>query len=138
MMELIPYNKEQTKRNVEAELKEYRRNARLADERFIPNVTATYSFEMKSFTGKRPEPVENYVTRHVDAVTYLTHVVAAMNKLNAYKRQILWAKYCDRRERNDKQIYMDLHIPERTYYRGLDAAIQEFAEAYENGRLLAE
>lgn len=138
-MVLLKYDKKQTKKNADKELRLYRQRARLADEEFVPNVTATYSFELKSFTGRRPEPIENFVTDTSDAEQYLVDVAHAFNKMNAYRRQLLWYRYCDKREFNDIQIYMSMGgCNERQFYRILDQALQEFAESYCGGRLIAK
>lgn len=138
-MALFPeLDEEKTRNNVDELLGIYRRLARLADEEYTPKVTASYSFELKSYTGTVNSALENSVIRKVSAEQEIYKIAKAMNKLNAFHRQMLHHRYMSRKEPTDIQIYMDLGMSERTYYRGLADAQIAFAEAYDGGRLLAE
>lgn len=130
-------DKEKTKENVHRLLSHYRSMARIADEDCTPKITATYSLELKSFGGIS-DTVGNAVARKATAEQELWKISRAMNKLNAYQRQILHDRYIDRKEMTDTMIYYDLNMSERTFYRELGKAQVEFAESYDNGRLLAE
>jgi len=129
-------DKEKTKENVHRLLSHYRSMARLADEKYTPKITATYSFELKA--PGVSDNVGNAVARKVTAERELWKIGRAMNKLNAYQRQLLHDRYIDRREMTDTMIYYDLGMSEATYYRELGRAQLEFAESYDGGRLLIE
>lgn len=131
-------DKEKTKMNVHRLLSHYRSMARLADEEYTPKITATFSLELKGFGGKPSDQVSSAVTRKVTAEQELWKICRAMNQLNAYRRQILHYRYIDSRDMTDTMIYYDLNMSERSFYRDLEKAQVEFAEAYDNGRLLAE
>lgn len=138
-MTLFPeIDKDKTKKSVRNLLSCYRSMIRIAGEEFIPKVTATYSFELKSFTGTVSRATENAVVRKVTAEQELSKISTAMNKLNAYDRQLIHDKYMDQRELTNTAIYLNYKMSERTFYRELDQALIRFAEAYENGSLLAE
>lgn len=64
-------DKEKTKQQVKDLLSLYRTFIRLASEEYIPKVTATYSFELKSFTGVASRATENAVVRKVTAALAL-------------------------------------------------------------------
>jgi len=130
-------DKEKTKKNVHRLLSHYRSMARLADEEYTPRITATYSFEPKA-PGGISDTVSQSVSRKVTAEREIWKIGRAMNKLNAYQRQLLHDRYIDRREMTDTMIYYDLSMSERTFYRELGKAQIEFAEAYDDGRLLVE
>lgn len=130
-------DKDETRKQVNRLLSHYRSMARLADEDCTPKVTASYSLELKGSSGVS-DNVGNAVTRKVTAEQELKKITSAMNKLNAYQRQLLHDRYIEKTEMNDTMIYMNLNMSERTYYRELGKAQEEFAEAYDNGRLLAE
>ncbi|MCC5894849.1 MAG: DUF1492 domain-containing protein [Alkalibacterium sp.] len=131
-------DKEQTKKNVHRLLSYYRSMARLADEEYTPRITATFSLELKGSGGQPSDTVGNSVARKVTAEQELWKIGRAMNQLNAYQRQLLHYRYIDSREMTDTMIYYDLNMSERTFYRELGKAQVEFAEGYDNGRLLAE
>ena len=130
-------DKEKTKENVHNFLSYYRNLARLADEEYTPKVTATYSLELKS-PGGPSDNVGNAVARKVTAEQELWKIGRAMNKLNAYERQMLHERYIRRKPWTDVMIYMSLNLSESTYYRELEKAQMSFAEAYDSGRLLTE
>lgn len=138
-MALFPeIDKEKTKQQVRDLLSLYRTFIRLASEEYIPKVTATYSFELKSFTGVVSRATENAVVRKVTAEQEICKIAKAMNKLNAYDRQLIHDKYMDKRELTNTAIWLNYNTSERTFYRELDQALIRFAESYENGSLLAE
>lgn len=138
-MTLFPeIDKDKTKKGVRNLLSCYRSMIRIAGEEFIPKVTATYSFELKSFTGKVTRTTEDAVVRKVTAEQELLKISNAMNKLNAYDRQLIYDKFMDNRELTDTAIYLNYHSSSSSFYRELDKALIKFAEAYENGRLLIE
>lgn len=138
-MALFPeIDKEKTKQNVKNLLVHYHSLVRLAGEDYTPNITATYSFEPKSYTGTVSSQTENMVVRKMTAEKTLESVAKAMNKLNIYDRKLIHSKYMNVRVLKNTEIYLDFSISERTFYRELDKALIRFAEAYENGSLLAE
>lgn len=129
-------DRDKTKRNVHRLLSHYRSMARLADEEYTPKLTATYSFELKA--PGISDNVGNAVARKVTAERELWKIGRALNKLNAYQRQLLHERYIDRRELTDIEIYYDLGMSKTTYYKELEKAQVEFAEAYDNGRLIVD
>lgn len=138
-MTLFPeIDKDKTKQQVRELLSCYRTMMRIADEEYIPKVTATYSFELKSFTGTVSRATENAVVRKVTAEQTLTKICKAMNKLNAYDRQMIYDKYFDNRELTNTAIYLNYNMSSSSFYRELDKALIKFAESYENGSLLIE
>lgn len=139
LMALFPeIDKDKTKKQVRDFLSCYRSMARIAGEEYTPKVTATYSFELKSFTGTVSRATENAVVRKVTAEQTLAKISKAINKLNAYDRQLIHDKYMDNRELNDIEIYLTYNMSSSSFYRELDKALIKFAEAYENGTLLID
>ncbi|WP_225743358.1 ArpU family phage packaging/lysis transcriptional regulator [Marinilactibacillus sp. Marseille-P9653] len=138
MLELfMGINKEITKDNADELMKLYRRLLRMADKEFTPKMTATYSFEPKSYTGTNPDTIGDAVTRKIVAQQELNKIVEAINKLNSYNRQLLYLKYMNKVELSDVKIYTELAMSESTFYRELEKAQLELAEAYEGGELLS-
>lgn len=138
-MALFPeIDKKATRANVKKYLRHYRSFLRLASEEYAPKVTATYSFEIKSFTGLVSRATENAVVRKVTAEQELIKTAKAMNKLNAYDRQMIHDKYMDKRELSDMDIYLNYNMSSSTFYDHLDEVLIKFAEAYDGGCLLVE
>lgn len=138
-MALFPeIDEKATRAQVKEYLSEYRSFVRLADEKYIPKVTATYSFELKSFTGLVSRPTENAVVRKVTAEQELLKISKAMNKLNAYDRQMIYDKYMDKRELSDTDIYLNYNMSSSSFYDQLDKVLIKFGEAYDGGALLVE
>lgn len=134
-LEVDNIDKSATKENVDKLLSLYRRLARMADEEFIPKMTATYSFEVKA-SGGVSDSLGEAISRSVSAQQEIKKIVKALNKLNSYQRQLLFEKYIKRRQQTDIMIYIGLNMSESTFYRELEKAQLEFAEAYDDGRLL--
>ena len=77
-MALFPeIDEKKTRKNVKELLCNYRSFVRLAEEEYIPKVTATYSFELKSFTGLVSRATENAVVRKVTAEQELVKISKA-------------------------------------------------------------
>lgn len=138
-MALLPeIDEKKTRKNVKELLRNYRSFVRLAEEKYIPKVTATYSFELKSFTGLVSRATENAVVRKVTAEQELLKISKAMNKLNAYDRQMIYDKYMDIRELTDTDIYLNYNMSSSSFYDQLDKVLIKFGEAYDGGALLVE
>lgn len=131
-------DKKTTRDNVDDLLKNYRRMARIVDEDFLPKMTATYSFELKSFTGSNTNQIEEQVTRKIWAEQEIYKITTAMNKLNAYDRQMIFDKYMDKQELTNTAIWVNYHMSESNFYRALTDVLIKFAEAFDNGSLLTE
>lgn len=129
-------DKKATKDKAVRLLSAYKQLKRLAGEQFTSKVTATYSFEPRSFTGIVNKPLEKYIERQMTAQKLLDDIEEAINHINdAYLRQVLVMKYCKSYD-SDIAIYVDLGYSESEFYRTLEKAILLFAECYSYGALL--
>lgn len=137
-LEVDNIDKKATKENVDELLNLYRRLARMADEEYMPKMTATYSFEIKGSGGGVSDSLGEAISRSVSAQQEINKIMKAVNKLNSYQRQLIFEKYIKRRQQTDIMIYIGLNMSESTFYRELEKAQLEFAEAYDDGRLLVE
>ncbi|MFL2071176.1 ArpU family phage packaging/lysis transcriptional regulator [Marinilactibacillus psychrotolerans] len=135
-LEVDNIDKKATKENVDELLSLYRRLARMADEEYMPKMTATYSFEIKGSGGGVSDSLGEAISRSVSAQQEINKIMKAVNKMNSYQRQLIFEKYIKRRQQTDIMIYIGLNMSESTFYRELEKAQLEFAEAYDNGRLL--
>lgn len=135
-LEVDNIDKSATKENVDELLNLYRRLARMADEEFIPKMTATYSFEIKGSGGGVSDSLGEAISRKISAQQEIHKIMKAINKLNGYHRQILFERYMRRCPQTDIMIYVSLCMSESSYYRELAKAQLEFADAYDEGRLI--
>lgn len=126
-----------SKKNADRILRQYRRLAMIAGEEYAPKVTASYSLEPKSFGGAVNKATENMVARRVDAQNELEQIAKAVNSLSELEYiTVLIERYCRKRKRQDKDIYLSMGYSESEFYRVLNRALFEFAEAYRHGELL--
>lgn len=137
MMTFFPeIDRKKTKQSVKKLLEHYRSLERLAGEEYIPNVTTSYSFELKSFTGRVNRETENAVIRKADAESELEKIAKAMNKLNQSDRKLIYDKFMSKKELTTTAIYLDYSMSSSSFYRELEKVLIKFAEAYEGGTLL--
>ncbi|WP_206911480.1 hypothetical protein IGL98_002242 [Enterococcus sp. DIV0840] len=131
-------DRKKTKKKVHDLLNTYRSLVRIAGEKHSPNVTAAYTFEMRSTNGEFSRKADKVVERKYLAEVELAKITEAMNQLDEYDRQLLYDKYMDRNFTTNIAIYMKHHMSESKFYRELDKAMIRFAESYESGKLLIE
>lgn len=128
---------EETKINVKILLSMYRRMERLASQGHIPKITQTYTLEARSTSIDNDQTFDS-VSRKMTAEHELKKIAEALNKLNAYHRQLLYYRYMVKERMTDEEISGKMSMSERTYYRELETTLIEFAEAYDGGSLLTD
>ena len=129
-------DKKATKEKVVMMLSAYKQLKKIAGEEYVSKVTATYSFELRSYTGAVNKSLEKHIERKLTAQKMVEDIEAAINRIsNAYLRQLLIMKYCKNFD-SDIAIYMSLKISESEFYRELERALLYFAECFKSGSLL--
>ena len=129
-------DKRETKEKVVTILSAYKQLKKIAGEEFVTKVTATYSFEPRSFTGAVNKPLEKYIERQMTAQKMVEDIECGINQVsNAYLRQLLIMKYCKNYD-SDIAIYVTLDMSESEFYRELERALLYFAECFKSGSLL--
>ena len=117
-------------------LSAYKQLKKIAGEVYVSKVTATYSFEPRSYTGAVNKSLEKHIERKLTAQKMVEDIEKAINRMsNAYLRQILIMKYCKYYD-SDIAIYVTLDISESEFYRELERGLLYFAECFCNGSLL--
>ena len=129
-------DKEITKSNVNYLLSRYHNIKRLSGS-YTPKVTASYSIMPRSNTGLTSDSTGDMITRKIKAEETLKDIEKAFNCLTGESRKRLYFKYLAEDRQYDYQIYTNQNISRNTYYRELEKAQLEFAEAYRGGALLA-
>ena len=129
-------DKRATKEKVVMMLSAYKQLKKIAGEEYVSKVTATYSFEPRSYTGAVNKSLEKHIERKLTAQKMVEDIEKAINRMsNAFLRQILIMKYCKYYD-SDIAIYVTLDIWESEFYRELERGLLYFAESFCNGSLL--
>lgn len=63
-------------------------------------------------------------------------IMCAINKCDEMEREILYKKYVNYNGNYCIKIYIEMNVSESTFYRHLESALLQFAEAYNQGELL--
>ncbi|MEY8370140.1 ArpU family phage packaging/lysis transcriptional regulator [Aerococcaceae bacterium 50-4] len=130
--------KRETKDNVDQLLSKFHTIRRLAGKPIEQKLTATYTIEPKSFTGVNSNPTEDAILAQTDAQVLYNDIIKAYNCLGPTSRKRLYNKYMSSNPKFDYEVYDggEESISKATFYRDLEKAQIEFAEAYKNGELM--
>jgi ArpU family phage transcriptional regulator len=114
-------DREKTKEAVEAALEKYRMFLLSVPEEKVPKVTASYSLLPPAFTNAFHSPIEDAVIDKVDKEKereqYIEWVRKAINKLNFKEREMIVKKYLEDDELYDYELYNEMGMSERKFYR---------------------
>lgn len=119
--ELPEINREETKKVVETALEKYRMYLLTIPETRIPQITAAYSLVSPSLTNTFHSATEDAAIYAVDYERerdqYLKRMQQAVNLLSNKERQIIIERYMSLEEKVDYEVYNELGMSERGYYR---------------------
>ena len=133
-MQTVQIDTKATRMKAELILRDYRKFEQMAGTEYVSNVTATYSFEPKSYTGTIGTPIQNHLERKILAESLVKEINCAINKINdSLFRAILIKKYCDSEFAGNDDLMFDLKIAPSTFYRKLEDALVQFAIHFKNG-----
>lgn len=122
-----------TKRAVENALEKYRLFLIQQPIDRLPRITATYSLIVSSKSNAFHSSTEEIAIKNANLGLvrhdYLLKVQDAINRLNYWERAVIINKYCNDDSVFDYQVYADLHMSERKYYRLKNSAIYKLAFA---------
>jgi ArpU family phage transcriptional regulator len=114
-------DREATKDAVEEALEKYRMYLLLETEEQLPKVTSTYSLTPPSNTNVNHSSTENAAVSNVDFERqrrqYLKVIQKAVNRLGYFERAILIQRYMTCDDVYDYEVFNDLGMSERKYYR---------------------
>ncbi|QNG60377.1 ArpU family transcriptional regulator [Bacillus sp. PAMC26568] len=113
--------REETKKKVEEALEKYRILMLQSFDDEIPKLTATYSFVPPSNTNQNHSTTENIAVKKADYDQYrhqfLGQIQKAVNRLAHQERSIIIKRYMSQEEAYDYEIYNEIGMSERKYYR---------------------
>ncbi|KZN97499.1 ArpU family transcriptional regulator [Aeribacillus pallidus] len=132
--QLPEIDRNETKKRVEAALEKYRFYLLTVPEERLPKVTATYALVPPSNTNKFLSSTEEMAIRSADYERerdeYVKQVTAAINRLSKWERAIIIRRYISEDDMlYDYEIYNDLGMSERKYYRIKSRAFYKLAFA---------
>jgi ArpU family phage transcriptional regulator len=114
-------DREKTKAAVESALEKYRFYLLTVPEERLPKVTATYSLVPPAFSNAFHSSTEQAVIDKVDLERereeYIERIRKGVNRLGAREREIIVKRYLEEEEIFDYELYNDLGMSERVYYR---------------------
>lgn len=113
-------DKRKTKAAVEKALATYRRYTLQVSLNKQPSITASYSLAPAS-SNLPSSKTENAALANVqyerDRIEYLEWISEGVNRLGETERTIIYMRYLQKYEEYDYQIYNELNMSERSYYR---------------------
>jgi ArpU family phage transcriptional regulator len=131
--QLPEIDREETKKRVEAALEKYRFYLLSVPEERLPRVTASYSLVPPTHTNAFHSSTEESAIAILDfekeREQYLNSIQRAVNRLNYQERSIIVKRYIDPEEKYDYEVYNDLGMSERKYYRIKSRAFYKLAFA---------
>lgn len=114
-------DREATKEAVVSAFEKYRMYLLDEPEEKLPKVTATFSLTPPSNTNENHSSTEDAAVSNVDSERerrqYLKRVQRSVNRLKYSERAILIQRYMTFEDAYDYEIFNDLGMSERTYYR---------------------
>ncbi|MEC1723924.1 ArpU family phage packaging/lysis transcriptional regulator [Schinkia azotoformans] len=114
-------DRDKTKKAVKAALEKYRFYLLTIPEDKLPKITASYSLVPPANTNTFHSSTEEAAVRNIDCELerdrYINWLIRGVNRLNEMERKIIYKRYLNEDEMYDYEIYNELGMSERKYYR---------------------
>jgi ArpU family phage transcriptional regulator len=123
----------QTKERIEGLLEEYRMLLLQVELEYLPKVTAGFSLVPPSNTNVFHSSTEDSAIKNVDyqkrREKFLLRIQRAVNRLAYQERGVMIKRYMQQEELYDYEVYNELGMSERKYYRIKSRAFYKLALA---------
>lgn len=135
-------DEEATKLKAEKLLDQYRLYLLQVPDDFLPKVTPTYSIVPPSITNEFHSSTEEAALKRLDweiqRDKFLKRIQRAVNRLSQRERQIIVMLYMQPEEMYDYEVYAEMDLSQRSYYRVKAKALYRLAfalreEVYKDG-----
>jgi ArpU family phage transcriptional regulator len=130
---LAEIDREKTKAAVESALEKYQYFLLSEPLEMAPKITASYSIMPPAFTNQFHSSTEEMAIRKVDfddqRRKYIKRVASAVNRLGHMERAVLTQRYMTGEDVYDYEVYNELGMSERKYYRLKSRAFYKLAFA---------
>jgi ArpU family phage transcriptional regulator len=114
-------DREKTKAAVESALEKYRFYLLMVPEDKLPKVTATYSLVPPSLSNEFHSSTEQVAIDRIELEMarnkHIDWVLRGVNRLSKTEREIIYKRYLEDEEVFDYEIYNEIGMSERRYYR---------------------
>ncbi|UHH06377.1 ArpU family transcriptional regulator [Bacillus subtilis] len=114
-------DEEATKLKAEKLLDQYRLYLLQVPDDFLPKVTPTYSIVPPSITNEFHSSTEDSALKRLDweiqRDKFLKRIQRAVNRLSQRERQIIVMLYMQPEEMYDYEVYAEMDLSQRSYYR---------------------
>ncbi|MGD8066735.1 ArpU family phage packaging/lysis transcriptional regulator [Bacillus subtilis] len=140
-LNLPQIDEEATKAKAEKLLDQYRLYLLQVPDDFLPKVTPTYSIVPPSITNEFHSSTEDAALKRLDweiqRDKFLKRIQRAVNRLAQRERQIIVMLYMQPEEMYDYEVYGEMDLSARSYYRVKGKALYRLAfalreEVYKN------
>ncbi|MEG7356758.1 ArpU family phage packaging/lysis transcriptional regulator [Bacillus sp. 0209A] len=135
-------DEEATKLKAEKLLDQYRLYLLQVPDDFLPKVTPTYSIVPPSITNEFHSSTEDVALKRLDWEVqrdkFLKRIQRAVNRLSQRERQIIVMLYMQSEDMYDYEVYAEMGLSQRSYYRVKAKALYRLAfalreEVYKKG-----
>ncbi len=133
---------EKTKAKMERMLEKYKMLRLQMPENFLPKITTTYTITPPSFSNQFHSSTEDAAIKKIDweiqRYQFMKRIQHAINRLTQKERRILVMLYMQDEEMFDYEIYAEMGLSQRNYYRVKNKAYYRLAfalreEVYKQG-----
>lgn len=130
---LFEINREETRKRTEEELEKARVYSKVGIVRREIKNTPSYEPREHQGTNAISKPCEDVAIhnaqREMDLKQAFERVEKGLRALKRMERQIIEMRYLDDEDANDYNVYSELHLSERSYYRRKSGALYKMAFA---------
>ncbi|WP_458412763.1 ArpU family phage packaging/lysis transcriptional regulator [Schinkia sp. CFF1] len=120
-----------TQEAIEKVFRQYRTYMLTTEDDLMPTVTTKYTLEMPNFSNVKSSRVEEAAVKMasfaVDYLKFMNWFNRGFNKLNKTERQLITLSYLEEDPLHNYEIYRDMNVSERTFYRMRNKALHKLA-----------
>ncbi|MCC2931625.1 ArpU family phage packaging/lysis transcriptional regulator [Bacillus sp. LBG-1-113] len=133
IMKLPQINEQATKLKVEKLLDQYRLYLLQVPDDSLPKITPTYSIVPPSITNEFYSSTEENAIKRLDweieRNRFLKRIQKAVNRLSLKERQVIVMLYMQQDEMYDYEVYAEMGLSQRSFYRVKAKALYRLAFA---------
>lgn len=122
-----------TKEAIKSEFRRYRTYQLTTPDDLLPTITPKYTLEMPAFTNEVNSKVESAAIKnleyYIEAEKFFNRFNRGLYKLSRKERQLIFMAYLAESPFRDYEIYRELNVSERTFYRIKPKALYTLAFA---------
>ncbi|MGM0916594.1 MAG: ArpU family phage packaging/lysis transcriptional regulator [Bacillota bacterium] len=142
-LDILQIDEEKTRFKMEKMMEKYKIFRLQTPEDFLPKITTTYTITPPSFSNQFHSSTEDAALKKMDweieRDQFMKRIQRAINRLTQKERRILVMLYMKDEEMFDYEIYAEMGLSQRNYYRFKNKAFYRLAfalreEVYKGGK----